>query len=335
MSRSRTSRAGRCSSPIRIVGHQNGTFGTSGGMIVHRSRASSESIEPSSAHRSCGPIECLSRLGSRAGRSGGSWRVSGDGAMLDISRAPAVPSADTSWRSDVLLARLRSALALVSDPDKAPAMRAYMRSAMPYLGTAMPSVRTICRAVFAEIEYADQETWAADVRVIWRSARFREERYAAIELTGIPAAARFQNPKAFDLYDELIVTGAWWDFIDPLASQRLWTILREHRAPARREMLSWSKSPDMWKRRSSIICQLPCQAEHRPRSALRVHRAVHRFEGVLPAQGHRMGAAAVRPDGPRRGPEVRPFESKPAQRAQPARSLEASLVAPARKVPFR
>ena len=176
--------------------------------------------------------------------------------MLDISRAPAVPSADTSWRSDVLLARLRSALALVSDPDKAPAMRAYMRSAMPYLGTAMPSVRTICRAVFAEIEYADQETWAADVRVIWRSACFREERYAAIELTGIPAAARFQNPKAFDLYDELIVTGAWWDFIDPLASQRLWTILREHRAPARREMLSWSKSPDMWKRRSSIICQL-------------------------------------------------------------------------------
>jgi 3-methyladenine DNA glycosylase AlkD len=29
----------------------------------------------------------------------------------------------------------------------------------------------------------------------------------------------------------------------------------------RRKMLSWSKSNDMWKRRTSIICQLGCKAK--------------------------------------------------------------------------
>jgi len=63
------------------------------------------------------------------------------------------------------------------------------------------------------------------------------------------------------MYEELIVTGAWWDYVDNIASQRIGPILRAYPGPMRRKMLAWSRSKDMWKRRTSILCQLGFKAE--------------------------------------------------------------------------
>ena len=54
----------------------------------------------------------------------------------------------------------------------------------------------------------------------------------------------------------MIVTGAWWDFIDPIASQRLHAILIHDRAEMREAMLAWSRDDHLWKRRIAILCQL-------------------------------------------------------------------------------
>jgi len=91
---------------------------------------------------------------------------------------------------------------------------------------------------------------------LWRGATHREERYAAIVLSGDKRAAAFQTPAVMPLYEEIIVTGAWWDYVDEVASHRVGPILRDHPAAMRKMMLAWSKSDDMWKRRTSIICQL-------------------------------------------------------------------------------
>lgn len=58
------------------------------------------------------------------------------------------------------------------------------------------------------------------------------------------------------MYEELIVTGAWWDFVDELAEHRIGPLLAAYPVPMRKTMLAWSRSPDMWKRRTSIICQM-------------------------------------------------------------------------------
>ena len=78
------------------------------------------------------------------------------------------------------------------------------------------------QAVFAGLRYADSAAWQRDVLDIWRGAEFREERYAAIELTGIRAARPFQTLDALAMYEEMIVTGAWWDYVDAIATQRFW-----------------------------------------------------------------------------------------------------------------
>jgi len=63
------------------------------------------------------------------------------------------------------------------------------------------------------------------------------------------------------MYEEMIVAGAWWDYVDPIASARLGPLLRLFPAPMRKKMLQWSRSPNLWKRRSAILCQLSFKTE--------------------------------------------------------------------------
>jgi 3-methyladenine DNA glycosylase AlkD len=147
------------------------------------------------------------------------------------------------------------------DPVKAAAMQAYMKSAMPYHGVPNPARIAVCNAVFADAEFETAAEWEALVKEIWRNARFREERYAALHLAGDKRAQAFQTPAAVKMYEEMIVTGAWWDYVDGIASHRIGQILRDYPAPMRRKMLTWSKSPNMWKARTSILCQLGYKTE--------------------------------------------------------------------------
>jgi 3-methyladenine DNA glycosylase AlkD len=161
----------------------------------------------------------------------------------------------------LLLARLRRELRAAADPSKAAAMRAYMKSTMPYLGVATPALRDVCRRVFATHPIEDARSWRRDVLALWRPARYREERYAAIELSGDRRARPFQTLEALPMYEEMIVTGAWWDYVDGIASHRLGALLRDHPREMKRVMLAWSRSADLWKRRSAILCQLGFKRE--------------------------------------------------------------------------
>jgi 3-methyladenine DNA glycosylase AlkD len=155
-----------------------------------------------------------------------------------------------------LLLGLRRQLRRVADPRKAPGMQAYMKSAMPYHGVHTPILSRTCKQLFSDLELASAPIWRAYVLELWRGATHREERYAAILLSGDRRAARFQTPAAMPLYEELIVTGAWWDYVDPIASGRVGPILKSYPARMKKMMLAWSRSDNVWKRRTSILCQL-------------------------------------------------------------------------------
>jgi 3-methyladenine DNA glycosylase AlkD len=144
----------------------------------------------------------------------------------------------------------------VGDPARAIATQRYMKSEMPYHGCTLPVLREVCRDVFADVDLPDAAAWHSLVLSIWREAAYREERYAAIELTGDRRASSFQTPDAVPMYEELIVTGAWWDYVDPIASRRLGPILRRNQDELRRLMLTWARDANLWRRRSAIICQL-------------------------------------------------------------------------------
>jgi 3-methyladenine DNA glycosylase AlkD len=160
-----------------------------------------------------------------------------------------------------LIDAVRAALAARADPSRAPAMQAYMKSAMPYRGVPTPALRAGLRPLYAATRLASFTAWRDTILALWRGAAFREERYAAIEL----AAHRFyrdhQTMAALPLFEELIVSGAWWDYVDAVATHQLPAILAAEPAPMRRAMRAWARGDDLWKRRSAILCQLPCKRD--------------------------------------------------------------------------
>jgi 3-methyladenine DNA glycosylase AlkD len=59
-----------------------------------------------------------------------------------------------------------------------------------------------------------------------------------------------------DLYRHLIVTGAWWDHVDEIASHLVGGVLASHRAAVTPVVRHWAVDGDPWLRRTSVICQL-------------------------------------------------------------------------------
>jgi 3-methyladenine DNA glycosylase AlkD len=155
-----------------------------------------------------------------------------------------------------ILTELRNELKKAAVPAKAPEMQAYMKSAMPFHGVQTPMRRAICRQVFKDLTFKTAKDWENEVRSMWQEARFREEKYCALQLCSHKSAGNYQTPKALKLYEYLIVDGAWWDYVDTLAADRVGGLLENHPQEIKPLMLEWSRSKDMWKRRTSIICQL-------------------------------------------------------------------------------
>jgi 3-methyladenine DNA glycosylase AlkD len=153
---------------------------------------------------------------------------------------------------------VRAALAGAGDPARAEAQRAYMKSALPYRGITSPQLRAILRPLLAEpsLQPQDRATWEAAVRRLWDDARYREERYAAIALTGHRAYRDWQDPDSVPLYRHLVVTGAWWDLVDEVASTRIGSILLTHPEVMTPVVLGWATDEDLWLRRTAIISQL-------------------------------------------------------------------------------
>ena len=164
-------------------------------------------------------------------------------------------------RLSPLALAIRRSLAEAADPERAVGMQAYMKSSMPYRGVMSKPLREICKRVFAEHPLASCEEWRAAVLELWRGARFREERYVAIELTGLRRHRSCQTPVVIPMYEEMIVTGAWWDYVDGIASGRIGDLLMSHPKQLRPLMLRWSGDSNLWKRRTSIICQISFKRE--------------------------------------------------------------------------
>ena len=136
-------------------------------------------------------------------------------------------------------------------------MQRYMKSAMPYYGIAGPTQKRLWREVFAAHPFDSCDGMRSAALDLWRNARYREERYAAIALTDLRRYDHCQTLEAVPMYEEMIVTGAWWDYVDWIASHQLGAILRHEPKRMTSLMRRWAKATDSsWKRRAAMLCQL-------------------------------------------------------------------------------
>jgi 3-methyladenine DNA glycosylase AlkD len=155
-----------------------------------------------------------------------------------------------------LVRAVRETLAGAADPTRAVGMQAYMKSSMPYRGVPAPALRSLVRPLVAAHPLPDEETWQAAVLELWDAARFREERYAALQLAGHRLYREHQQVHTLDLYEHLVRTGAWWDLVDETAGHLVRDLLLARHDAVAPVMREWARAEDLWVRRAAVICQV-------------------------------------------------------------------------------
>ena len=155
-----------------------------------------------------------------------------------------------------LVRLVRERLAEAADADRAPQMQAYMRSAMPYRGVTAVPLRAIMKEVLDPRPLPDRDAWESCVRELWDTAEYREERYAALAVASHRSYRSYQDPATVPLYRHLVVSGAWWDLVDPVATRSIGGILGRHRDEVTPVISDWSVDDDVWLRRTAILSQL-------------------------------------------------------------------------------
>jgi 3-methyladenine DNA glycosylase AlkD len=160
-----------------------------------------------------------------------------------------------------LIRAIGAGLAARADPVRAPQMQRYMKSAMPYRGVSAPAQRRLWRELFAAHPLESCKEVRVVALTLWRDAAYREERYAAIGLTDLKRYAWCQTFAAVPTYEEMIVTGAWWDYVDAIATHQLGDVLRNDPRRMKPLMRRWARANDsLWKRRAAILCQIRFKA---------------------------------------------------------------------------
>jgi 3-methyladenine DNA glycosylase AlkD len=155
-----------------------------------------------------------------------------------------------------LVDALRAAFAAHADPARAAPMQAYMKSPLPFYGIAAPLRRRLTAEVVKAHTATDTATLARTMLTLWRGARFREERYAAVELPRIGRVhPTLVNLELLPLVEQMIVEGAWWDLVDDLSGHLLARLLERHPHEMKPLLRRWARSDELWLRRAAMLCQ--------------------------------------------------------------------------------
>jgi 3-methyladenine DNA glycosylase AlkD len=146
-----------------------------------------------------------------------------------------------------------AALRAQANPDKAAGMQAYMKTDMPFYGVQKPARVGILRELVGEFPPADRGEYEELVLGLW-ALPHREEKYLAVGV-----ASHFEEhvtPASLSLYRRLIVEGAWWDFVDEIATRLIRRLVVAHPAQTWPVVDPWIEDEDMWLRRAVILCQI-------------------------------------------------------------------------------
>ncbi|HKZ20696.1 MAG TPA: DNA alkylation repair protein [Acidimicrobiia bacterium] len=146
---------------------------------------------------------------------------------------------------------VQSQLSALADPARAAPMAAYMKTEMAFYGVPKPERVPIGRELKRRFAPANASQYRENVLTLWNLPH-REEKYLAIGYARQFSA--FIEFAQIDLYERLIIEGAWWDLVDEIASPIVSRVVLNHRWQMRPVLEGWIESPVMWLRRSAIIC---------------------------------------------------------------------------------
>jgi 3-methyladenine DNA glycosylase AlkD len=150
-------------------------------------------------------------------------------------------------------------LAALAQPQKAPAMAAYMQHHFAFLGVAAPARRQACKPLIKALKACTAAQLFSLVEQLWALPE-REYQYLAIDLL----AQHYRQLSMQDIPQllQLVQNKSWWDSVDALASIIGDVLLAQRsmqmstQADCQCGMDAALQHPNFWLRRVAILHQL-------------------------------------------------------------------------------
>lgn len=155
-----------------------------------------------------------------------------------------------AWSTDELVSFICTEFAALADETKAAPMAAYMKTDMPFYGIQKPERIPVYKAMKQKFPAQSQTQYESAIKALWKLPR-REEKYAALEFA--KQNKGFITVKSYPLYRSLIVSGAWWDLVDDIATNLISDSYMVERAAINPIIEEWIDDKDMWIRRTAIL----------------------------------------------------------------------------------
>ncbi|GAA2528021.1 MULTISPECIES: DNA alkylation repair protein [Streptomyces] len=170
---------------------------------------------------------------------------------MRVTEAPA-PHAPDSPLADAVLERLTAAYGAAADPERAVAMRAYMKDVAPFLGLTTPVRRALSRTVLNGLPRPGEADCAAVALRCWALPE-REYQYFAVDY--LRRHVRHCSSGFLPVARHLVTTAPWWDTVDLLAAHVVGALVAaDPRLTA--DMDDWSGEDDRWLVRTALLHQL-------------------------------------------------------------------------------
>ncbi|WP_341678154.1 DNA alkylation repair protein [Niveibacterium sp. SC-1] len=150
---------------------------------------------------------------------------------------------------ETLADEARALLAQLADPQRAVAMQAYMRGLFPFFGVGTPARRAQLKPWLALVPV---DAAPATAEALWRLPE-RECQLVACDL--LARHARKLPAECMPRLARLVVTRAWWDTVDTLASKVYGPMALRH-PECLAALDACVAHEDLWLRRVALIYQL-------------------------------------------------------------------------------
>jgi 3-methyladenine DNA glycosylase AlkD len=165
------------------------------------------------------------------------------------ARPPEVPR---SALADAVLARLTAAYPAAADPERAAAMRAYMKDVAPFLGIPAAARRALSRTVLAGTPQPGEADCTAIALRCWALPAREYHYFAADHLRRHVGRC---SSAVLPVVRHLLTTVPWWDTVDPLAAHVVGPLVAADPALTA-TMDAWIDGPDLWLVRAALLHQL-------------------------------------------------------------------------------
>jgi 3-methyladenine DNA glycosylase AlkD len=151
-----------------------------------------------------------------------------------------------------LAARIAHELAARAEPERRPAMQAYMRDQFPFLGVMSAGQKDAWKAATAGLPRALPEEVVIDAAADLWDRPEREHQYLACTLVNRHAARPSAAATFLPFVGKLVTTKPWWDTVDSLAIHAAGDLARRH-AALRSDMDRWLHGDDLWLARTALL----------------------------------------------------------------------------------